>query len=163
MFDVGRSFSPMNAFSRWLTERTARWGLPARIGVLLVVTVLASAAAAAWRYSQVGPPGILAGLVAGGICFAGAGAALLAAGTIRGGGHAAVSGMLLGMLFRMGLPLAALMMFQQNGGTLQQAGIVGCLLLVYPVTLLAEVALALPLVQSATTRGVHHPTRGSSG
>jgi hypothetical protein len=138
---------PMDSLAQRLTARTAHWSLGLRVVLLIVVTGVASAAIAAWRYSQVGGPGVLAAIVAAGICLAGALVALIVTGTMRGTPHAAVSGMLLGMLFRMGLPLGALVAFQQNGGPLAQAGIVGCLLLVYPVTLLAEVALAVSLLQ----------------
>jgi hypothetical protein len=138
----------MNNVTQALIERTARWSLALRVVLLIVIAALAFAAVAAWRYSQVGPMGIWAAAVATAICLAGAAAALVATGLFRGAGpHGAVSGMMLGMLFRMGLPLGALMAFQQNGGALVEAGIVGCLLLVYPVTLLAEVALAVSLLQ----------------
>jgi hypothetical protein len=138
----------MNSLTQALIGRTARWSLVFRVGLLAAVTAVAFAGVAAWRFSQVGAIGIWAAAAAASICLAGAAAALVATGMLRGGGpHAAVSGMLLGMLFRMGLPLGALVAFQQNGGPLVAAGIVGCLLLVYPVTLLAEVALAVSLLQ----------------
>ena len=138
----------MNGLTQGLIERTARWSLALRVGLLVAVTAVAFTGVAAWRFSQVGVIGIWAAAIAAAICLVGAVAALIATGMLRGGGpHAAVSGMLLGMLFRMGLPLGALVAFQQNGGTLVAAGIVGCLLLVYPVTLLAEVALAVSLLQ----------------
>jgi hypothetical protein len=137
----------MNGLAQKLTERTAGWSLVRRCLVLVAVTALACAAVAAWRYSQVGTQGVFAALAAAAICLAGAMAALVVTGTMRGSPHAAVSGMLLGMLFRMGLPLGAIMAFQKMGGPLVEGGIVGCLLLVYPVTLLAEVALAVSLLQ----------------
>lgn len=138
----------MNGLTRALIERTARWNLGLRLALLTAVAVLAFAGVAAWRFSQVGAIGVWAAAVAAAICLAGAAAALIATAALRNTGpQGAVSGMLLGMLFRMGLPLGALMAFQQNGGPLAEAGIVGCLLLVYPVTLLAEVALAVSLLQ----------------
>jgi hypothetical protein len=138
----------MNGLTHRLIERTAAWGLAVRVAVLMAVTAVAFVGVAAWRYSQVGPIGIGAAAIAAAICFAGAAAALVATAVLRSGGpQVAVSGMLLGMLFRMGLPLGALTAFQQIGGPLVEAGIVGCLLLVYPVTLLAEVALAISLLE----------------
>jgi hypothetical protein len=140
----------MNGMTQGLIERTARWSLTLRVALLAAVTAMAFAGVAAWRYSQVGTIGVWAAAVASAICLAGAAAALIATGLLRGAGpHAAVSSMLLGMLFRMGLPLGALVTFQQNGGPLVEGGIVGCLLLVYPVTLLAEVALAVSLLKTS--------------
>src|SRR5262245_52080069 len=138
----------MNGFTQSLVARTARWSLVLRVALLVAVTAVVFAGVAAWRFWQAGAMGILAAAVAAAICLSGAAAALITTGTLRGGGpHAAVSGMLLGMLFRMGLPLGALVAFQQHGGALVEAGSVGCLLLVYPVTLLAELALAVSLQQ----------------
>jgi hypothetical protein len=132
--------------ARW-TAFTAGWSLGLRCGLLATVTLAAWAIAAAWKYPQAGSTGIWAAGVAAAICLAGPLIALLLTAKFRSSPHAAVSGVLLGTLMRLGLPLAALVFFQEQGGPLVQAGVIGCILAIYPVTLLTSVALEVSLLQ----------------
>jgi hypothetical protein len=93
--------------------------------------------------------GLWAAVVAGGICWLGAMAALLLVGLMRGGPQV-VHGTLLGMLFRMGLPLAAGLLLTVRGGPLADAGVFGMIVVYYLIGLLVETLLSVSLVGSST-------------
>ena len=88
-------------------------------------------------------------LVAGGIgafvCWA-AGALALTATFLGNLLHAPVQAMLAGMLFRMGLPLIALVALPQLDARLAAGGITTIILAVYLVALVVETILALRMV-----------------
>jgi len=58
--------------------------------------------------------------------------------------------MLIGMMFRMGLPLAALVTLPRIEGRLATSGISTTILGIYLVALIAETLLALRLIQPQT-------------
>ena len=113
-----------------------------------MVAVLAAlgGALAVWRYAESGSLGVAAAGLAAGLCLVGAIGAFLATTLVRSP-QAAVSGMLLGMMFRLGLPLVVLLIMLKRGGELIDAGLVTCFLICYPVGLLTETLLVLPFVK----------------
>jgi hypothetical protein len=121
------------------------------LGLLLVwltLPLLVVYPAFAWYgYSRVGVDGILAAALAGVICWVGAAGALAVASLFRQSQQAA-SALMLGMLFRMGLPLAAVAWLMTQGGWLAEAGVVGMILIYYLVSLIVETVLSLRLVGS---------------
>jgi len=125
-----------------------------RCALLVGAAALAGGAAAWWQSRAGGGQAMGAALAAVGICLAGAVPALLLTAWWKGTPHAAMGSALLGMLFRMGIPLAAVMILHRpgGGGELLAAGIVGSVLIVYPVTLLTEVALAVSLLSQDERR-----------
>ena len=93
-----------------------------------------------------GMNGVLAALTAAAICWLGSTVALLLAGyTSRS--NQAVQGHLLGMFFRLGLPLAAGMILQKARGSLADAGVFGLIVVFYLVTLVAETLLSLRFIK----------------
>jgi uncharacterized membrane protein HdeD (DUF308 family) len=88
--------------------------------------------------------GVIAAVVAAGLCWFGSTAALLIAGFSRHSNHA-VQRHLLGMFFRLGLPLVAGVVFQKVGGTLAEAGVFGMIVIFYLISLIAETILSLQL------------------
>lgn len=124
---------------------------PNSLGLLLAwltLPLLVVFPAFAWYgYSRVGVDGILAAALAGVVCWAGAAGALITAGLLRQSQQAA-SALMLGMLFRMGLPLAAIAWLMSQGGWLAEAGVVGMILVYYLVSLIVETVLSLRLVGS---------------
>jgi hypothetical protein len=93
-----------------------------------------------------GADGILAAVVAAGVCWFGSTAALVTTG-YSGRTNQAVQGHLLGMFFRLGLPLICGLAFQKVGGRLADAGVFGLIVVFYLVTLVAETILALRLIK----------------
>lgn len=109
-------------------------------GIVLVVLPFAG-----WYgYTNHGSAGLLASAVAASVCWFAASLALVTTHLARGP-QRAVQGMLLAMLFRLGLPLGFLVWAGQSRGALQSAGVTGMVLLFYFVTLIAETLLALRL------------------
>jgi hypothetical protein len=100
---------------------------------------------AAFGYTRAGLVGVEAAAVAGGICWLGAAPSLFLMGWLRGGPHV-VSGVLLGMLIRMGLPLAIGLLLAQTGGPLAKAGVFGMIVGYYLVGLLIETLLSVRLI-----------------
>lgn len=93
-----------------------------------------------------GTNGVLAASAAAGICWFGSTVALLLAGyTSRS--NQGVQGHLLGMFFRLGLPLIAGMMLQKAGGPLAEAGVFGLIVVFYLITLVAETVLSLRFIK----------------
>ncbi|MGE5194166.1 MAG: hypothetical protein ACM3U2_16845, partial [Deltaproteobacteria bacterium] len=80
--------------------------------------------------------GVFAAAAAAGVCWFGSTAALIVAGLSNRTSHA-VQGHLLGMFFRLGLPLAAGIVFQKVGGPLAEAGVFGLIVIFYLITLVA--------------------------
>lgn len=118
--------------------------------VLTAVLLLCFAGVAFYAHSRHGLDGVVAAAVGAGVCWAGAIIALFLAAMMQGA-SGAVNGVLLGMLFRMGLPLAAALYFHRQAGPLAEAGIFGMILCYYFVTLVAETLLALRIVGPANS------------
>src|SRR5262245_59060874 len=88
----------------------------------------------------------VAAVVAASLCWAGSMAALLIAGYSSRSNHA-VQGHLLGMFFRLGLPLVAGLILQKAGGRLSDSGVFGLILVFYLITLPAETILSLQFIR----------------
>ena len=99
-------------------------------------------------FSRSGQWGVTAAGVAGGVCWLSGLTPLLLIGMFRGP-QAALNAALIGILFRMGLPLCVAVAFAQQGGELAQAGILGMILGYYLVTLVVDTLLSIRLVSSA--------------
>jgi hypothetical protein len=115
--------------------------------VLTVVVLAVYPAVAAFTTAQHGVSTWLAAGVAAGVCWLGATLALVLLGCLRGP-QAAIQAVLLGMLFRMGLPLVAGVVLSQRSAALQEAGFFGLVLAFYFVTLAAETPLAVSLIHN---------------
>jgi len=116
----------------------------ATVLVLAVVAFYALVAPVAWYLS--GPNGPVSAAVAGSCCLLGAGLALVSGEPFRAT-RRAMYGMLLGMAFRMGVPLTVGLLIHYHGGLLAQTGFVYYLLVFFELTLLVEVYLSLPPAQ----------------
>jgi hypothetical protein len=104
----------------------------------------------AWfAHGQHGEDGVKAAALAAGICWVGAMIALLLVGLFRASHNQMVSATLLGMFFRMGLPLMTGLMLTRAGGPLAEAGLFGMILVFYLVGLLVETILSVRLLGSS--------------
>ena len=118
--------------------------------VLLSLTLLiAFPAIAGYGYSNHGENGVLAAALAGGICWIGALIALVLVGLFRSSHNQMVSATLLGMLFRMGLPLVTGLALTRAGGPLAEAGLFGMILVFYLVGLVVETILSVRILGSS--------------
>ena len=115
--------------------------------ILTLVVALAFPVFAWIGHKSHGWDGVAAGGVAAGTCWLGAVVALVLGGVFGRSGNAA-NGVLLGMLFRMGIPLAVGIALDRRGGPLADAGVFGMILVYYLVTLVAETTLSLKLIPS---------------
>jgi len=116
----------------------------AMVLVLAVVGLYLLVAPLAWYWS--GSTGLVAATVAGICCLVGSGIALITGEPFRTP-RRALYGMLLGMAFRMGVPLAVALVVYAQAGLLIRAGFVYYLLVFFEVALLVEVFLSLPPAQ----------------
>lgn len=113
---------------------------------LLALILAPIAALFAWYgYATHGSDAIAAALVAAAVCWSAASLALAATfiGQRMNGG---VQGTLVGMLFRMGLPLAAGLFLHNTGGSLAEAGVFSMILGLYLCSLVVETVLSLRFV-----------------
>jgi hypothetical protein len=113
---------------------------------LVGLALLPVAAGIAWLgYARSGPVGVGAAAIAAGVCWLSACLALV---TVFVGQRldAGIQGILAGMLFRMGLPLAVAMAFKYNSPPLAEAGIFWMILGLYLVALVVETLLSLRFV-----------------
>jgi hypothetical protein len=113
---------------------------------LAVALTTAVVAYVAWRLH--GEIGVIAALVAGAVCWAGAASALTVTAMLRGP-QQSVSSTFLGMGLRMGLPLVAALVVQLRNGPLAEAGFVFYLLACYAVALFVETGLSILLIKSS--------------
>lgn len=88
--------------------------------------------------------------IAGGICFLAAAVALVAT-HLGNRFQAPVQGLLVSMIFRMGLPLVALIALPNLGGPFAASGVSSTILGVYLVALAVETALALRMIPPTPT------------
>lgn len=93
-----------------------------------------------------GPMGLAAAAAAAGICWSGATAALVLT-ALLGRSNRAMYGHLLGMFFRLGVPLVAGLILQRQAGALADAGVFGLIVIFYLVALTAETLLSLKYVK----------------
>jgi hypothetical protein len=127
-----------------------RWVAAMRdLGLAAQLAVLAGAVLAVWGLVAPvaglvgGVAGLAAAATAGGVCWLGAAAALVASRAF-GDGKRALSGVLYGMLLRMGIPLFSALALQMTVKYLADAHLLVYFLAFYPVTLLLETTLSLP-------------------
>ena len=121
---------------------------PAACGTLTLALLVVFPLFAWYGHSRHGMLGVQAATVAGSICWAGGMLALLAVVVVRGS-QKVLHGALLGMIFRMGLPLGAGVVLTSQGGDLANAGVFGMILGFYLVTLVVETLLSLRFVAPA--------------
>jgi hypothetical protein len=117
--------------------------LPGREAVLALAVLAVYAAVAPVAWCQDGRTGLAAAAVAAGFCWLGAGLALVAY-RLPGDPKLAYVRLLAGMFPRMGIPLAAALVFRIRGGVLAEAGLLIYLVVFFLVTLALDTALGLP-------------------
>jgi hypothetical protein len=91
------------------------------------------------------PEAALAAAIGGGICWLAASLGLVVV-YVGNRMKLPVQGVLAGMLFRMGLPLAALIVFPQLGGVFSVPGLAATILCSYLVALVAETLVAIRMI-----------------
>ena len=125
--------------------RSSLMSLIACCALMAVVIAPVSLLIAALASGGASPRALMNAALSGGICWL---AAALALSVTWFGNRfqAPVQGVLGGMLFRMGLPLAAIALLPQLGEPFSAAGMSSTLLGVYLVTLVMETALAVRMV-----------------
>ena len=131
--------------------------------MLNLCLALASLAGSAWMSRSVGSQAYWAGAVATLVVGLAASLALLLSflQSLQKRPDNAVSGVLLGMLIRMGLPLGVLVMMQQTQSPLIEFGFMGLLVLNYLVALPLETWMSLQFVQETKTNTSAQPTLDS--
>ncbi len=117
------------------------------VGLLVGAVLAAFPLVALYAYSVHGAPGITAAVVAAAICTLAATLALVSTALLRGP-QAALYAVLFGMVFRLGLPLAAGIFLSNRGGPLAEAGVFGFIVVFYLLTLAVETPLSLLLLGS---------------
>ncbi len=119
--------------------------------VLNLGLALASVLGSAWSARTFGSHAYLAGAVATGVVGIAGSLALLLSflQSRKSNKDNAVSGILLAMLVRMGLPLAVLVLMQQQNSPLLGAGFMGLLVLNYLVALPLETLMSLQLLRGS--------------
>lgn len=128
---------------RWLSNLRER-GLGTRSATLLAAMAAAGLLAAPVAWHVEGRNGLAAALTAGLACLTGSGFALVAGEPFRAAGRV-LPGMLLGMIFRMGVPLATAVVFYGQSGGLASPGFPCYLVFFFEIGLLIEVFLSLPV------------------
>ena len=120
---------------------------------VLLTTAMVSAfpVFAVFGYWRSGYSGIVASAVAGGVCGIAALMSLLLMCLLRGSPYL-LHAFLLGMLFRMGLPLAVGVALSRSGSPLADAGIFGMMVVYYLLGLFVETLLSVRLVASSARR-----------
>jgi hypothetical protein len=129
-------------------SHAARSGLQSAIASCALLAVLIaplSVAMAAVLNHGLSRESLLVATIAGIVCWV-AGAAALSISLITAQLRAPVHGVLLAMLFRMALPMAAIVIFTQSNHPLAAAGLAQTTLGVYLVTLVAETLITLRVV-----------------
>lgn len=113
---------------------------------ILALALLPFAAGVAWYgHSRSGMTGLVAAGIAAVTCWLSGSLALVATYLGQKFG-AALHGVLLGMFFRMGLPLVVGFVLQKNHPPLAEAGVFTMILALYLVALVAETLLSLQFV-----------------
>ena len=95
-----------------------------------------------WKLSH-SLPGIKAGTMAAGVCLFGGWAGIVVSSRISSADHL-LARFWLGILVRMGVPLAAALVVHFSGGPLADGGFLYYIMAFYPVTLTSEVLFSLP-------------------
>ena len=128
-----------------------------RACALLTIALLAALPCfVVYGYLAGGLAGVLAALVACGICLF-AGTLALSITAILQRLNQGVQGILGAMLVRMGVPLVALFLLPEVGGPLVAGGVTGMLMVYYLITLTVETWLSLRFVSATKTSGEKSP------
>jgi hypothetical protein len=112
---------------------------------MLGLAIAPTAAAIGVCTSGVTQNALVSAAIGGGVCWL-AGALALTATFVGNRLQASVHGLLIGMLVRMGLPLAALVGLSQSGAPLGANGVATTILGVYLVSLVVETLLSLRMI-----------------
>lgn len=116
--------------------------------VWLTLALLLAFPAFAWYgYSQHSTDGLAAAAIAFGVCWLGSALALLCSAMFQGP-QQATNSLMLGMMFRMGLPLGAGLLLTTQNGILAEAGVIGMIVVYYLLALVVETLLSLRFVNS---------------
>ena len=116
--------------------------------VLLTILLVIAFVAIGWvNFRFHGQMGVVSAGVAVVICWLSAVIALTISAVMRGPQNA-IQGVLLGMIFRMGLPMAAGLILSINVPPLAKAGVFEMILVFYLITLVVETILSLGLVHT---------------
>ncbi len=126
-----------------IVQAVARWGVVARTAALFAAVAVAYLIVAPVAWAIGGATGLLGSAVAAGLCLAGATLALLVSFILRGPNFA-LQNLLLGMLLRMGVPLALGLALHTQVDQLAAGGMLYYLVGFYFVTLTVETVLTLP-------------------
>ncbi len=118
------------------------------MAVITGVMLIAFVGLASLGWSRFGSPGLVAAVVACGVCWV-SGLIALSAALLFRDSQQATQGLLFGMLFRMGLPLAVGLGLTQSRSELLKAGVMGMLVGVYLVGLFVETLLTWWIVESS--------------
>jgi hypothetical protein len=139
----------MCGFMNSLVNNLGSRGLAFRAILLGFAVLLAFTAVGPVAYCMGSWTGVAAAAVAGALCYAGAAMALFATYGLREPRYA-MAALLIGMAFRMGVPLSLGAAIHFSGGSLAAAGVLYYLAAFYPVTLTVETVLSLPQFRTST-------------
>jgi hypothetical protein len=134
--NVSSNATPPEATRSPRVGRAALWLSLAVIGAWPVYAVVG--------YALYNGPGVSAAAVAALVCWCGALMALMATALLAQ--QAPVGSMLLGMMFRMGMPLVAAIALHNGAPQLARVGITGFILAYYLPTLALETLLAVRMI-----------------
>lgn len=114
---------------------------------LLTLAMLVTFAGTVW-FSEMrhGATGVVAAVVAAGVCWLSAAIALLLLIRWRRSGKV-VNGVLMGMVVRLGLPLIVGVVLDGQQGALANAGVFGLIVVSYMVALIVETVLSVWILQ----------------
>jgi hypothetical protein len=146
----------LNAAASNETNSARSASLPRACAILAAALLLLLPLIAAYGYFASGTVGILAAMVAFGICLV-PGILALCVTAISQKLNQGVQGILGAMGIRMGAPLAALLVLPKLGGPLIAAGVIGMTLVFYLVTLVVETWLSLRFIPVAKISGDKSP------
>ena len=126
----------------WLV-RLRSCGLAAQLTILVAAALVVYAVVAPLAGYVGGPMALVAAATAAALCLLGAASALVACRAFRDPKQA-LSGLLVGMALRMGIPLFSALAVQVFVAALAEAYVLIYFLVFYPVTLFVETILSLP-------------------
>jgi hypothetical protein len=130
---------------RWL-KRAAGASVAARCFALTVIVLAAYPAIGYFAYRQTGSAAWLAIAIGALVCWFGSTLALVLTSQLQGP-QGAVQGLLLSIMFRTMLPLAAILGLAMYSPLFAEATIVACIVAFYLLTLASETVLTLPSVR----------------
>ena len=134
--------------AKWL-DKLPPLRLGACCSILAVAIALVLIPLAAFAYARHGQQGVVAAIVAAGVCCLGSTLALVGTSLFgRSGVNGPLFTLLFGMLFNCALPFAVGLVLDRSGGPLAEAGVFGLLMTVFLFSLAIETILSLCLLKS---------------